>query len=110
MSDDYQPDRAFGFHTRAVHAGARPEPGTGARAVPIYQTSSYVFEDPESAAAYFNLQEYGNTYSRIMNPTVAALEERAREPGGWHRSGGRPANRTLTGTDVQRLWIRYLSS
>ncbi len=76
MSDDYQPARAFGFHTRAVHAGARPEPGTGARAVPIYQTSSYVFEDPESAAAYFNLQEYGNTYSRIMNPTVAALEER----------------------------------
>ena len=76
MADDYQPDRAFGFHTRAVHAGARPEPGTGARAVPIYQTSSYVFEDPESAAAYFNLQEYGNTYSRIMNPTVAALEER----------------------------------
>ena len=76
MSDAYQPDREFGFHTRAVHAGARPEPTTGARAVPIYQTSSYVFEDPESAAAYFNLQEYGNTYSRIMNPTVAALEER----------------------------------
>ena len=76
MPDDHQPDREFGFHTRAVHAGARPEPGTGARAVPIYQTSSYVFEDPESAAAYFNLQEYGNTYSRIMNPTVAALEER----------------------------------
>ena len=76
MPDDYQPDREFGFHTRAVHAGARPEPTTGARAVPIYQTSSYVFEDPESAAAYFNLQEYGNTYSRIMNPTVAALEER----------------------------------
>ena len=76
MSDDYQPDRQFGFHTRAVHAGARPEPTTGARAVPIYQTSSFVFEDPESAVAYFNLQEYGNTYSRIMNPTVAALEER----------------------------------
>ena len=70
------PDREFGFGTRAVHAGARPEPTTGARAVPIYQTSSYVFEDPESAAAYFNLQEYGNTYSRIMNPTVAAFEER----------------------------------
>ena len=76
MSEDLHTDREFGFHTRAVHAGARPEPGTGARAVPIYQTSSYVFEDPESAAAYFNLQEYGNTYSRIMNPTVAALEER----------------------------------
>ncbi len=66
----------FGFHTRSVHAGSRPDPATGARALPIYQTSSYVFEDSESAAAYFNLQEYGNTYSRIMNPTVAALEER----------------------------------
>ena len=55
---------------------AAPDPNTGARAVPIYQTTSYVFEDPESAAAYFNLQEYGNTYSRIMNPTVAVFEER----------------------------------
>jgi len=72
--DDAQHE--FGFATRAVHAGSRPDPTTGARAIPIYQTSSYVFEDPESAAAYFNLQEYGNTYSRIMNPTVAALEER----------------------------------
>ena len=73
---DQKPVRSFGFHTRSVHAGARPEPNTGARAVPIFQTTSYVFEDPESAAAYFNLQEYGNTYSRIMNPTVAAFEER----------------------------------
>src|SRR5690348_18246122 len=61
--------RAFGFETRQLHAGQRPDPNTGARAVPIFQTTSYVFEDPESAAAYFNLQEYGNTYSRIMNPT-----------------------------------------
>jgi O-acetylhomoserine (thiol)-lyase len=68
--------RPFGFDTRQVHAGQRPDPNTGARAVPIYQTTSYVFEDPESAAAYFNLQEYGNTYSRIMNPTVAVFEER----------------------------------
>jgi len=68
--------RHFGFDTLQVHAGQRPDPNTGARAVPIYQTTSYVFEDPESAAAYFNLQEYGNTYSRIMNPTVAVLEER----------------------------------
>ena len=66
----------FGFDTRQLHAGQRPDPNTGARAVPIFQTTSYVFEDPESAAAYFNLQEYGNTYSRIMNPTVAVLEER----------------------------------
>jgi len=69
-------DRNFGFATRSVHSGCRPDPTTGARALPIYQTTSYVFEDTESAAAYFNLQEYGNTYSRIMNPTVAALEER----------------------------------
>src|SRR6186713_1380461 len=68
--------RNFGFETRQVHAGQRPDPNTGARAVPIFQTTSYVFEDPESAAAYFNLQEYGNTYSRIMNPTVAVFEER----------------------------------
>src|SRR6476660_9741882 len=68
--------RSFGFATRQVHAGQRPDPNTGARAVPIFQTTSYVFEDPESAAAYFNLQEYGNTYSRIMNPTTAVFEER----------------------------------
>src|SRR5436853_2255489 len=68
--------RAFGFDTRAVHAGQRPDPYTGARAVPIFQTTSYVFEDTDAAAAYFNLQEYGNTYSRIMNPTVATFEER----------------------------------
>jgi O-acetylhomoserine (thiol)-lyase len=68
--------RHFGFETRQVHAGQRPDPATGARAMPIYQTSSYVFEDPASAAAYFNLQEYGYTYSRIVNPTVAAFEER----------------------------------
>jgi O-acetylhomoserine (thiol)-lyase len=68
--------RRFGFETRQVHAGQRPDPNTGARAVPIFQTTSYVFEDPASAAAYFNLQEYGNTYSRIMNPTLAVFEER----------------------------------
>jgi O-acetylhomoserine (thiol)-lyase len=66
----------LGFATRAIHAGQRPDPTTGARAMPIYQTTSYVFEDVDSAAAYFNLQEYGNTYARIMNPTVAAFEER----------------------------------
>ncbi len=76
MSDRPEEARSFGFETRQLHAGQRPEPNTGARAVPIFQTTSYVFEDPESAAAYFNLQEYGNTYSRIMNPTVAVFEER----------------------------------
>jgi len=73
---DSEHDREFGFATRTVHSGSRPDPTTGARAIPIYQTTSYVFEDTEAAAAYFNLQEYGNTYSRIMNPTVAAFEER----------------------------------
>jgi O-acetylhomoserine (thiol)-lyase len=79
MTDEHsQPEQAreFGFETRQLHAGQRPDPNTGARATPIFQTASYVFEDPESAAAYFNLQEYGNTYSRIMNPTVAVFEER----------------------------------
>lgn len=69
-------EREWGFDTRQVHAGQRPDPYTGARAVPIFQTTSYVFEDCDSAAAYFNLQEYGNTYSRIMNPTTAAFEHR----------------------------------
>src|ERR1700744_5073258 len=68
--------REFGFETRQLHAGQRPDPNTGARAVPIFQTSSYVFEDPESAAAALNLQEYGKTYSRIINPTTAVFEER----------------------------------
>jgi O-acetylhomoserine (thiol)-lyase len=69
-------EREWGFDTRQVHSGQRPDPYTGARAVPIFQTASYVFEDADSAAAYFNLQEYGNTYSRIMNPTTATFEER----------------------------------
>src|SRR5947207_14992871 len=75
-SSGEQGTRTFGFETRAVHAGQRLDPYTGARATPIFATTSYVFEDPESAAAYFNLQEYGNTYSRIMNPTTAVFEER----------------------------------
>jgi O-acetylhomoserine (thiol)-lyase len=66
----------FGFDTLAVHAGAQPDPATGARITPIYQTSAYVFESADQAAALFNLQVFGNIYSRIMNPTVAVLEER----------------------------------
>ena len=66
----------YAFDTLAVHAGAQPDPATGARITPIYQTSAYVFEDADQAAALFNLQVFGNIYSRIMNPTVAVLEER----------------------------------
>jgi O-acetylhomoserine (thiol)-lyase len=69
-------DREFGFRTRALHAGGTPDPTTGARAVPIYQTTSFIFEDTQDAATLFALQKYGNIYSRIGNPTVAALEER----------------------------------
>ncbi len=69
-------DRQFGFNTRALHAGQRPDPTTGSRAVPIYQTTSYVFEDTEHAANLFNLQRFGNIYTRIMNPTTAVFEER----------------------------------
>src|SRR5215217_9014081 len=69
-------DHAFGFATLAVHAGQRPDPVTGARAMPIYQTTSYVFEDTDHAAELFALQTFGNIYTRIMNPTTAAFEER----------------------------------
>lgn len=67
---------AYGFDTLQIHAGSRPDPATGARQVPIYQTTAYVFRDAEHAAALFNLQEVGYIYSRLTNPTVAALQER----------------------------------
>lgn len=68
--------RQFGFETKMLHAGQIPDPYVGARAVPIYQTTSYVFSDTEEAAHLFELKEYGNIYSRISNPTTAVLEER----------------------------------
>src|ERR1700690_1159180 len=66
----------WGFETRQIHAGTSPDPTTNARAVPIYQTTSYVFRDTAHAAALFGLQELGNIYTRIMNPTQAAFEDR----------------------------------
>ncbi|MGT2426300.1 O-acetylhomoserine aminocarboxypropyltransferase/cysteine synthase family protein [Amnibacterium kyonggiense] len=69
-------DREYGFRTRAIHAGNIPDAATGARAVPIYQTSAFVFDDADDAAARFALQKYGNIYSRLANPTVASFEER----------------------------------
>ncbi|APH45327.1 O-acetylhomoserine aminocarboxypropyltransferase [Microbacterium sp. 1.5R] len=69
-------EHRFGFRTRALHAGGTPDAATGARAVPIYQTTSFVFDDAADAGNLFALQKYGNIYSRIGNPTVAALEER----------------------------------
>ena len=70
------PDREFGFGTLCLHAGQIPDAATGARAVPIYQTTSFVFDSAEHAASLFNLQTFGNVYSRISNPTVAVFEER----------------------------------
>lgn len=72
MSDD----TTAGFDTLAIHAGAEPDPATGARATPIYQTTSYVFDDADHAASLFNLETFGNIYTRIMNPTQAVLEAR----------------------------------
>src|SRR5665811_2315094 len=69
-------DRKPGFNTLAIHAGAQPDPATGARATPIYQTTSYTFRDTAHAAALFGLAELGNIYTRIMNPTQAVFEER----------------------------------
>lgn len=66
----------YGFNTKAIHAGAAPDPTTGARATPIYQTTSFVFDDVDHAASLFNLQAFGNIYTRITNPTTAVLEER----------------------------------
>ena len=69
-------DTPYGFDTLQIHAGARPDPATGARQTPIYQTTAYVFRDADHAAALFNLQEVGYIYSRLTNPTVAVLQER----------------------------------
>src|SRR5918912_892627 len=97
------PDRAFGFATRALHSGHRPDAETGARAVPIYQTTSYVFEDTSHAAELFNLQRFGNIYTRIMNPTTAVFEERmaALERGVGALAGG-------SGQDAQLIALASL--
>jgi O-acetylhomoserine (thiol)-lyase len=90
------PDHEYGFGTRAIHAGAVPDPVTGARATPIHQTTSFVFDSAEHAASLFNLQTFGNVYSRISNPTVAVLEERVAS-----LEGGRAALACATGMAAQ---------
>jgi O-acetylhomoserine (thiol)-lyase len=76
MTDDTNDHRPPGFETLAIHAGASPDEKTGARNVPIYQTTSYVFEDADHAASLFNLQTFGYIYTRLTNPTVSTLEEK----------------------------------
>src|SRR5712671_6597547 len=88
----------YGFETRAVHAGAAPDPVTGARSTPIYQTTSYVFDDVDHAAGLFNLHNFGYIYSRLNNPTVAVLEERIAG-----LEGGRAAVAAASGHAAQFL-------
>src|SRR6266436_6734926 len=88
----------YGFETRAVHAGAAPDPVTGARSTPIYQTTSYVFDDVDHAASLFNLHNFGYVYSRLNNPTVAVLEERVAS-----LEGGRAAVAAASGHAAQFL-------
>jgi O-acetylhomoserine (thiol)-lyase len=95
----------YGFNTLSVHAGAQPDPATGARATPIYQTTAYVFEDADHAAALFNLQVFGNIYSRIMNPTNAVLEERIAA-----LEGGRAALAVGSGHAAQLIALHTLMS
>ncbi|MCW2283203.1 O-acetylhomoserine (thiol)-lyase [Rhodoblastus acidophilus] len=93
-----KPDRAFCFETRSIHAGAAPDPTTGARITPIYQTASYVFEDADQAASLFNMHTFGHVYSRLSNPTVAVLEERVAS-----LEGGRAAVAAASGHAAQFL-------
>ncbi|HET7032102.1 MAG TPA: O-acetylhomoserine aminocarboxypropyltransferase/cysteine synthase family protein [Casimicrobiaceae bacterium] len=98
------PDRKFGFDTLCLHAGHVPDSETGARALPIYQTTSFVFDSADHAASLFNLQTFGNVYSRISNPTVAALEERVAA-----LEGGRAALAAATGMAAQMLALLTLA-
>jgi O-acetylhomoserine (thiol)-lyase len=98
-------DRKFGIETLCLHAGQIPDPATGARAAPIYQTTSFVFDSAEHAASLFNLQTFGNVYSRISNPTVAVFEERMAAI-----EGGRSAVAAATGQAAEVTAILTLCS
>jgi len=89
---------SYGFETRAIHAGAQPDPTTGARSTPIYQTTAYVFDDVDHAASLFNLHNFGYIYSRLTNPTVSVLEERVAS-----LEGGRAAVAASSGHAAQFL-------
>ena len=95
--------RTPGFNTLAVHAGAQPDPATGARATPIYQTTSFVFDDVDHAASLFGLKAFGNIYTRIMNPTQAVLEERIAA-----LEGGTAALATASGHAAQLIIFHTL--
>jgi O-acetylhomoserine (thiol)-lyase len=92
------PDRQFGFETLALHAGQIPDAATGSRAMPLYQTTSFVFDSPDHAASLFNLQTFGNVYTRLSNPTTAAFEERVAA-----LEGGRAAVATASGQAAEMV-------
>ncbi|WP_030160493.1 O-acetylhomoserine aminocarboxypropyltransferase/cysteine synthase family protein [Glycomyces sp. NRRL B-16210] len=98
------PDREYGFRTRAIHAGNIPDAVSGARALPIYQSASFVFDDTADAAARFALQKYGNIYSRVANPTVASFEERVAS-----LEGGLGAVATATGLSAEFITFASLA-
>jgi len=102
MSKDPNPR---GFATRAIHAGAAPDPATGARVTPIYQTTSYVFQDPDHAARLFGLQEVGFIYSRLTKPTVSVLEARIAD-----LEGGVGATCTASGHAAQLMALFAMMS
>ncbi|MDX2377912.1 O-acetylhomoserine aminocarboxypropyltransferase/cysteine synthase [Microbacterium sp. LRZ72] len=97
-------DREYGFRTRAIHAGNIPDPVSGARALPIYQSAAFVFDDTADAAARFALQKYGNIYSRLENPTVASFEERIAS-----LEGGIGAVATASGLSAQYIVFAALA-
>ena len=118
MNDEQQPDQgqqdnapqedgnfppALGFSTLSVHAGAAPDSATGARATPIYQTTSFVFEDVDHAASLFDLRAFGNIYTRITNPTSSVLEQRVAA-----LEGGTAALAVASGHAAQMLVMHTL--
>src|SRR5579863_7297410 len=105
MSDEKQPEVKQQLATLAVHAGQVPDPATGSRAVPIYQTTSYLFQDADHAARLFALQEFGNIYTRIMNPTTDVFEKRVAA-----LEGGAAALATASGQAAETLTITTLAA
>src|SRR6201997_74686 len=105
MANDKKIERQLGFNTRALHHGYTPDPTTGARAVPIYQSTSFVFQDSDHAARLFALQEFGNIYTRIMNPTTDVLEQRVAS-----LEGGAAALATASGQAAETLAITTIAA
>ncbi len=104
MADQNAPERQLGFSTKSLHAGHTPDPASHARAVPIYQTTSYTFDNSEHAAKLFALQQFGNIYTRIMNPTTDVFEQRVAA-----LEGGIGALATASGQAAQFLAISSLT-